>query len=62
MARPLVVQHGSASIWPLKEASVDFMPFSDVIEYMRGARVVITPPGVGSVMASASAERGESAA
>jgi UDP-N-acetylglucosamine transferase subunit ALG13 len=48
---PIVIQHGHSSpIGPPHAELVDFLPFETMTEKMRGARVVVTHAGVGSVM------------
>jgi UDP-N-acetylglucosamine transferase subunit ALG13 len=52
----IVVQHGHTP--PIERQNcrlVDFLPFEDVVETMRNARVVVTHAGVGSVMVALSA-------
>lgn len=48
----LIVQHGPSAIRPAGATAVDFLPFDDMVEMMRRARVVVTHAGVGSVMTS----------
>lgn len=48
----VVVQYGASVVRPHAAALVDFLPFEDVVEHMRRARLVITHAGVGSVMVS----------
>jgi UDP-N-acetylglucosamine transferase subunit ALG13 len=54
---PLVVQHGPSKIPPSNATCIEFMSFSDVIEYMRAARVVIAHAGAGSAMAALSVNK-----
>jgi UDP-N-acetylglucosamine transferase subunit ALG13 len=52
----IVVQHGHTP--PIERQNlelVDFLPFEEVVETMRRARVVVTHAGVGSVMVALSA-------
>jgi UDP-N-acetylglucosamine transferase subunit ALG13 len=46
----LVVQHGVSSVRPADARCVDFLPFGELVELVRSARVVITHAGVGSVL------------
>lgn len=48
----LIVQHGPSAIRPAGATAVDFLPFDDMVEMMRRARIVVTHAGVGSVMTS----------
>lgn len=48
----LIVQHGPSAVRPAGASAVDFLPFDDLVETMRRARIVITHAGVGSVMTS----------
>jgi UDP-N-acetylglucosamine transferase subunit ALG13 len=48
----LVVQHGPSSVRPHGATTFDFLPFDELAEQIRRARVVVTHAGVGSVMAS----------
>lgn len=48
----LIVQHGPSAIRPAGATAVDFLPFDDMVETIRRARIVITHAGVGSVMTS----------
>lgn len=45
----LVVQHGSSSVRPARAVCHDYLPYDELTEYVRQARVVITHAGVGSV-------------
>jgi UDP-N-acetylglucosamine transferase subunit ALG13 len=48
---PVVVQHGhSAAVGPSGSTLVDFLPFDELVEHVRQARVVVTHAGVGSIM------------
>jgi UDP-N-acetylglucosamine transferase subunit ALG13 len=48
---PIVVQHGPSCVRPGEaQRSVDYLPFDDVVEYVREARAVLMHAGVGSVM------------
>ena len=40
----LVVQHGASSVRPAGATCLDFLPFEDLVDMMRRARVVVTPP------------------
>jgi UDP-N-acetylglucosamine transferase subunit ALG13 len=46
----LVVQHGPSSVRPRGASCVDFLPFDQLVEAIRGARLVVTHAGVGSIM------------
>jgi UDP-N-acetylglucosamine transferase subunit ALG13 len=47
----LVVQRGSSTVWPQNATTVhDFLPFDDLVEYVRAARLVISHAGVGSIL------------
>jgi UDP-N-acetylglucosamine transferase subunit ALG13 len=51
----IVVQHGSSSVRPANAAtSHAFMPFDELVEEMRRARVVVTHAGIGSIMSALS--------
>ena len=52
---PLVIQHGSSSVRPMRGRCVEFMSFTDLLSHMREATVVITHAGVGSMTAALSA-------
>jgi UDP-N-acetylglucosamine transferase subunit ALG13 len=47
---PLVVQHGPSRVRPRAATCVAYLPFGDLVEHVRRARVVITHGGVGSVV------------
>jgi UDP-N-acetylglucosamine transferase subunit ALG13 len=49
----IVVQHGSSTVRPNRTTCLDFLPYDDLIDYVRKARVVVTHAGVGSVLMSA---------
>jgi UDP-N-acetylglucosamine transferase subunit ALG13 len=46
----LVVQRGRSTFAPRGATCFDYLPYEDVLEYVRGARVVVTHAGAGSVM------------
>ena len=46
----LVVQHGLSPVRCVGATEFDFLPFDRVLEYVRGARAIVTHAGVGSVM------------
>jgi UDP-N-acetylglucosamine transferase subunit ALG13 len=46
----LVVQHGVSGVRPAGARCVDFLPFGELVELVRSARVVVTHAGVGSVL------------
>ena len=48
----LVVQHGESPVRPAGAECVDFLPFDELVEHMRTARVVVTHAGVGSILAA----------
>ncbi len=45
----LVVQHGSSNYRPQGAVCVDFLPFDELVEYVRSSSLVVTHAGVGSV-------------
>lgn len=49
----IVVQYGSSSVRPANAAvSYEFLPFDDLLQRMRSARVVVTHAGIGSIMSA----------
>jgi UDP-N-acetylglucosamine transferase subunit ALG13 len=46
----LVVQHGISPVRPRGARCVDFLAYSELVEHVRRARVVVTHGGVGSVL------------
>jgi len=46
----LLVQHGPSSIRPPGATCVDYLPYDELAEAIRRARVVVTHAGVGSIM------------
>ena len=46
----LVLQHGHSRPSPAAARNVDFLPFAEMVEQIRSARVVITHAGVGSIL------------
>lgn len=46
----LVVQHGPSSVRPRDASCVDFLPFDQLVDAIRRARLVVTHAGVGSIM------------
>lgn len=46
----LVVQHGPSRVRPAGATCVEFLPYDDLVEAIREARVVVTHAGVGSIM------------
>jgi UDP-N-acetylglucosamine transferase subunit ALG13 len=48
----LVVQHGPSRIRSEHAVEAEYMPFDEVVEYVREARAVVMHAGVGSVMIS----------
>jgi UDP-N-acetylglucosamine--N-acetylmuramyl-(pentapeptide) pyrophosphoryl-undecaprenol N-acetylglucosamine transferase len=49
---PLVVQHGPSDVRPEAARCVSFVPFHELAELIRDARVVVTHGGVGSILLS----------
>jgi UDP-N-acetylglucosamine transferase subunit ALG13 len=47
---PVVVQHGPSRVRPRGATCVAYLPFGELVEQVRRARLVITHGGVGSVM------------
>lgn len=45
-----IVQHGPSPVRPRGAVCVDFVPFDELVQHVRRARVVITHAGVGSIM------------
>jgi UDP-N-acetylglucosamine transferase subunit ALG13 len=45
----IVIQCGASSIRPARADCVDFISFTELVEHVRAARVVVTHAGVGSV-------------
>jgi len=54
---PVVVQHGPSQIRPAGATCVGYLSFDELVEQIRGARVVITHGGVGSVVVALMHER-----
>jgi UDP-N-acetylglucosamine transferase subunit ALG13 len=48
----LVVQHGESPVRPWGAECVAFLPFDELVEHLRAARVVVTHAGVGSILAA----------
>ncbi len=46
----LIVQHGLSPVRPRGATCIDFVPFDELVQHVRRARVVITHAGVGSIM------------
>jgi UDP-N-acetylglucosamine transferase subunit ALG13 len=46
----LVVQHGASLVRPRGAVCIDFLPFDELVDRVRSARVVVTHAGVGSVL------------
>jgi UDP-N-acetylglucosamine transferase subunit ALG13 len=53
----LVVQHGLSVIRCDGAIEFDYLPFDRVLEYVRGARAIVTHAGVGSVMLALANEK-----
>ena len=49
---PVLVQRGPSTVVPERCACVEFMPFDEMVENVRKARVVITHCGVGIILVS----------
>jgi UDP-N-acetylglucosamine transferase subunit ALG13 len=47
---PLVVQHGLSPVRPTRAHCIEFLPFEQVGDYMRRARVVVAHAGVGTFL------------
>lgn len=50
----LFVQHGPSPVRPEGAVCVDYLPFDELLDRMRAARVVVTHAGVGSVISALS--------
>jgi UDP-N-acetylglucosamine transferase subunit ALG13 len=50
----LVVQHGASAVRVPGATVVDFLPFEQIVENVRRARVVVTHAGVGSIIVALS--------
>ena len=50
VGEPLVVQHGSSRVAPGPGTWVEYLPFNELAELARAARVVVSHAGVGSIM------------
>jgi UDP-N-acetylglucosamine transferase subunit ALG13 len=46
----LVVQAGSSELRPAGATLLDFLPYDELVSYVRSARVVVTHAGVGTVL------------
>jgi UDP-N-acetylglucosamine transferase subunit ALG13 len=46
----LVVQHGASPLRPSAATCIDFLPFDDLVDHVRRARVVVAHAGVGTVL------------
>lgn len=46
----LVVQYGSGAVRPRNATCVAYLPFDDLVEHVRRARVVVAHAGIGSIM------------
>ena len=46
----LVVQHGASGVRPRGASCVDFLPYDQLVDAIRRARLVVTHAGVGSIM------------
>jgi len=53
----LVIQTGACLAAPVRARCVPFLPYEDMVEHVRGARVVVSHAGVGSIMLSLMAGR-----
>ena len=50
----LVVQRGASAVSVPGSETVDFLPFDDLVEHVRSARLVVTHAGVGSTIVALS--------
>jgi UDP-N-acetylglucosamine transferase subunit ALG13 len=50
----VVVQHGASAVRPEGATCIGFLPFDEMVELVRRARVVVTHAGVGSIMVALS--------
>jgi UDP-N-acetylglucosamine transferase subunit ALG13 len=48
----LLVQHGPSTVRPAGATCVDYLPFDELVEAVRRARVVVTHAGVGSMLSA----------
>jgi UDP-N-acetylglucosamine transferase subunit ALG13 len=46
----VVAQCGSSALRPARAACVDFLPFDELVDHVRRARVVVTHAGAGTVL------------
>lgn len=46
----LVVQHGASSLRPPRAVCLEAMPFDELVDHVKRARVVVTHAGVGSIL------------
>ena len=46
----VIVQHGPSSVRPRGTSCVDFLPYDQLVDTIRRARLVVTHAGVGSIM------------
>jgi beta-1,4-N-acetylglucosaminyltransferase len=46
----LVVQHGPSRVRPRGASCIDFLPYDQLVDAIRRARLVVTHAGVGSIM------------
>jgi UDP-N-acetylglucosamine transferase subunit ALG13 len=46
----LLVQTGASDVRPAGATCLDFLPYDELVEYVRAARVVVTHAGVGTVL------------
>jgi UDP-N-acetylglucosamine transferase subunit ALG13 len=46
----IIVQHGASTVRPPNADNVDFLPFDQLVERVRAARLVVSHAGVGSIM------------
>jgi UDP-N-acetylglucosamine transferase subunit ALG13 len=53
----IVVQCGSSPVRPSNARCVDFLHFDDMVEHVRGARVVVAHAGVGTVLVALANDR-----
>lgn len=53
----LVVQHGPSAVRPVGARCFDFLPFEEVVEYVRSARAVVSHAGIGSLLVALAEEK-----
>lgn len=53
----VVVQHGASSVRPRYATCIESLPFTDLVDHVEKARVVVTHAGVGSILVARSSGR-----